>query len=732
MELKSDTNVKVGGLGESRRYSFELSGEMFDSVFKNLYSRPIESIIRELTTNAIEVSPPGKPPVIHVPSTFAPTFSIRDYGPGLAQDAMFDLYTVAGASTKRTSNEYIGAFGLGAKSPFAYTDSYSIDSYHGGTKKSYLIYRDQNGIPTMSLVSTTPCDPSETGLHVTIGVRLSDVPTWSTALHDVRLLPHMPIIPKLVNTPAQVPPPPMLKNKIDNVGIWSESPGSANYLRMGGPIYPLRSGTGIDATMGLYIDAPIGSVDLTPSREELRYTQKTLDYVKSTVDKYVQALATEITAAFDACTNIFDAARLYHKLSQRTDIKDFPKYSALPLALRQRMLPVSWVDPVTKSTRHLRHVHINLSELLPDPTILAGLKCDCATVWKTKITSFNVPANLSDIYINLLPCLSGKHEIIVIHPDDKFYRAKIKQHQIVIARESTILKSDAPRATWDTIANYLKDYEIIHISDLTYTRPTVKRTTAATIPKLNFPKVHLRHWTNRVDGNVSLVPADNGGHYLYSYKGHPYWSDTRLTNKNIYTQPSIPIRAYRTLAEYIGTNSIWDNVIHITPDRYAEFARVRKAKPGIWKHFKELATGILDAAYLKQAASLPPDTSTVQEVLDFGTSTKSTFPAKYQALVDRILIANTAYYNKFTSSSTTNNPTPCPQSQTELKAFASALSHTLPSITVSTNVDPTIKELMECRDDPLFPALVQFKQVLDKLDPWGYHKSEFLKLYNNL
>lgn len=725
MELKSTANVKVGGLGESRQYSFQLSGEMFDAVFKTLYSNPIRSIIRELTTNAIEVSPPGKPPIIHVPSSLAPTFSIRDFGPGLSRQAMFDIYAVAGASTKRDSNEYIGAFGLGAKSPFAYTDSYSVDSYHDGHKSSYLIYRDPAGIPTMSLISTNPYRTTETGLHITIGVKPSDVLGWIAVLQADDLLSHMPIIPNLTNTTKQVPPPPTLLNKIDNVAIWPKSPGSTNYLRMGGPLYPIRRILNIPGAAGLYIDAPIGSVDLTPSREELRYTPKTTTYITSAIDSYFTAISTEITTAYAQCRDPFEAARFHHSLTHSVDNTRFPIYNSLPSSIKCRVFPSTWNHPTNGlSWRYTGGSYREtLGNLLPDSTLISGLVYEDLHIWRNKIVT-SVPRSLKDLLIELLPSKS-KRTILVIHPEDKFFRAKVKQHSIEYG--DITLKSDAPRSVWDTILLYLKDYEIIHLNDYQYTRPTVSRNSTI-IPKFTFPAIHIYTWNDRIHGGKNLFQADQGGFYLYSYKNVPYWADTKLTHENIDTQINIPIRRYKALADFTKQGTLLEKVIHITPSQYSEFARVQKVSPGTWQHFRSLAITILDAAYLQYLSTAPRDTSVVDDVLSFGPALRYPIPPRYTSLIDKIIAANKAYYSKHSKPVLGLNSF----SLAEFQTLAKEISHTLPTLPTSNNVDPLIQALLDCKADPLFPALCTIKEILDSINPYGYHNSKLHNLYSHI
>ncbi len=95
---------------------------IFNVLRKDLYSNPIGSLIRELSTNAQdEHRKHGKsdiPIFIKVPNAFDPELHIRDYGIGLTENQVFNFFGNYGASDKRDSNIAVGFYGLGAKSTF--------------------------------------------------------------------------------------------------------------------------------------------------------------------------------------------------------------------------------------------------------------------------------------------------------------------------------------------------------------------------------------------------------------------------------------------------------------------------------------------------------------------------------------------------------------------------------------------------------------------------------------
>jgi len=117
------------GLTKVCDFRISTNGIMVKALTSRLYSNPIASIVRELASNALDACP-TQPMEIHIPTQFDSNFWVRDHGPGLSRSQMIEVFTRFGESTKRSDNSQIGGFGLGAKSPFAIVNSYTIRSCH--------------------------------------------------------------------------------------------------------------------------------------------------------------------------------------------------------------------------------------------------------------------------------------------------------------------------------------------------------------------------------------------------------------------------------------------------------------------------------------------------------------------------------------------------------------------------------------------------------------------------
>jgi hypothetical protein len=179
----ADRTVEVhsAGISSANQFTIAQTSKMFKILSDSLYSDKVMAAIRELSTNAYDshISAGNKNPFkVTLPTAANPTFMVRDYGTGLSQHNMEDLYTTYGASNKNDSNDFVGCLGLGSKSPFAYTKSFTTASYYNGKKHTYIAAIDESGVPTLNLFNTS--DTSEpNGLEISFAVKQHDFQEFS-------------------------------------------------------------------------------------------------------------------------------------------------------------------------------------------------------------------------------------------------------------------------------------------------------------------------------------------------------------------------------------------------------------------------------------------------------------------------------------------------------------------------------------------------------------------------
>lgn len=174
-------NVETNLPGKS--FQIKLTRESFKNMVGNIYSNQIEAIVRELACNANDshIAAGNKEPFrIHFPNVLEPFFEIEDYGLGLDDIEMEQVYTVLYNSTKDESNEYTGAFGIGAKVPFVYTDNFLVTTIKNGIERVYSMFISSTGNPSYDLMGETKTDKPN-GVKVTFSVEQKDFSSFKNA-----------------------------------------------------------------------------------------------------------------------------------------------------------------------------------------------------------------------------------------------------------------------------------------------------------------------------------------------------------------------------------------------------------------------------------------------------------------------------------------------------------------------------------------------------------------------
>lgn len=145
---------------------------IIDILRNKMYENKVRTICQEYIANAIDANREAgqsRKIEIKVPSKLDPEFKIRDFGPGVTKDRMANVFVKYGSSTKRSTNGLVGGFGLGAKSAWAYTDSFGIVTYVDGVKCSYVaeVASSKNGkLSLLSEEATTEPNGTEISIQV--------------------------------------------------------------------------------------------------------------------------------------------------------------------------------------------------------------------------------------------------------------------------------------------------------------------------------------------------------------------------------------------------------------------------------------------------------------------------------------------------------------------------------------------------------------------------------------
>lgn len=289
-------------------------------LLRDAYSDPIAAVLREYSVNAydahVEAGIPDKQVHITLPGRFEPTLKIRDFGRGLSEDQIESLFCSYGASSKRNSNDYTGCLGIGCKSAFAITDSFSVTTYHGGRARTYSCYLDESEVGKAALLSDVAS--KETGVLVSIPIKkdqMSEVE--STAVKVFRFFKVQPYIENPSTKTKVELSKPEYDYESDDIKI--AKGGNDSMVIMGNIGYPIASDQitvmklrEIVQYHTIHLHMPIGAVDIAPSREDLKYNPRTKDALVSALTKGLKSLAEKAVMDIAASTNLLTALTVYN------------------------------------------------------------------------------------------------------------------------------------------------------------------------------------------------------------------------------------------------------------------------------------------------------------------------------------------------------------------------------------------------------------------------------------
>lgn len=344
MKLHTErSEVERSGVASESTFRIKTTAKAFDILSSGLYTDPKLAIVRELSCNAWDAHvAAGKTHVpfeIHLPNSLEPYLSIRDHGTGLSDEniqgklvdvvvyddmgnrsRMIDadgnvvqhrqggLYTTYFESTKTDSNDFIGALGLGSKSPFSYTKAFEVISRFDGVKRIYSAFINEEGLPAIAQLGEIATD-EDNGLEVRITIQNTDFQVFkektATAL---RWFPVKPIVSGYANFKW----PDVPKERLEGNG-WKmfETGFAGDYSKMsavqGNVGYKVDitklalsvSDTKILESSHLVGFFNIGDLEVAANREEIRYDDRSRDALIAKIKEARAGVLASIEAQVD-------------------------------------------------------------------------------------------------------------------------------------------------------------------------------------------------------------------------------------------------------------------------------------------------------------------------------------------------------------------------------------------------------------------------------------------------
>lgn len=299
--IESSTGTK------KMRLSEDSQAMVFQMFTKQVYSNPIGTVVREVTSNCFDshveagINAPVRIKKWIDKDTNTIYISFYDYGVGISPERMDNIVTVLFESTKRVDNTQIGGFGIGFKTPLAYRrptghgegeydNSFFVVTVYDKVKYYYTLFEGKES-PEYSLLYNEPTN-EDNGTEVRIPVLERDVYTFEKEM--VRQLYYFEnVIFEGFDRETLTNEYQIIRGK--NFMFRGTEVSEYIHVCLGRVAYPIKYDvlglSSYDYKLPIALKLEIGDANVTISREELDYCEATIKMLK----KKLTATMKEIT-----------------------------------------------------------------------------------------------------------------------------------------------------------------------------------------------------------------------------------------------------------------------------------------------------------------------------------------------------------------------------------------------------------------------------------------------------
>lgn len=375
-----EQNVVVGGGFKQKEFKIKNKEFIFDVLSDKIYNNKIGAIVREIISNAvdanIEVKNVKDKVVVHLPSGDEPYFFVRDFGPGMDTERI-NVFISFGDSTKRDSEDQIGYFGMGSKSPFAYSDSFYITTWCNGFKWEYMAYIDDERKRNLMLLNKTKSE-DKNGTEVRINIsndsdlrRFSEefFSIWGFSIHLFEL-PGLDVDEEKACRKFH----PHLFQKFHNrknvmFGNYGHYPSNPGIIVMNGSIaYELDYSTisnlsrygnmtefdqnhSFYSTHGIIIKLKVGDLKLSVNRESLEICESNANVINNAVVGLYNEIRNGVRKIYEESKNSFFKLRNFHKTYGKLNFVMRCPYS-IPYSVSNTMYSATQFEDIITLDKH--------------------------------------------------------------------------------------------------------------------------------------------------------------------------------------------------------------------------------------------------------------------------------------------------------------------------------------------------------------------------------------------
>lgn len=312
---------------QSQAFGIKANAQAFSILSSRLYSDKILAIIREWSCNAwdahVAAGKESTPIEIHLPNSFEPHFSVKDFGTGLSHNDVMKLYSTYFESSKTNDNSQIGGLGLGSKSGFCYSESFMVVSRFNGEKRTYTAYLGEDGCPSISMLGEEVTDEGN-GLEVSIAVKNSDFYTFKEK--SERFFRRFPTTPVFKGVAGFVVTARNVNQDIKGADWHIDMDGGGAKAMMGVVAYPINNldqstlSEKARAVLGIPIEVKfgIGELEVAASREALSFTKPTIAAINSRFEAIYDEISSKISDMIATSKNKWAAMCLLREMTTKT------------------------------------------------------------------------------------------------------------------------------------------------------------------------------------------------------------------------------------------------------------------------------------------------------------------------------------------------------------------------------------------------------------------------------
>lgn len=326
---KHNNNLLTNTDNETENFGIGDASVVIEILRNRLYKHKIRTLAQEYISNARDANrevDSKRDIEVTAPTHFDPTFKVRDFGQGISPLRMSTVFIKYGASTKRDSNNQTGGFGIGAKSAWSYTDSFTIITHIDGIKRTYIAHTGLNNNGRLDMLSEVATNEPN-GTEIQIGVNPDDISKFTKSIQravhfwsEGVVLKGMDITKQDLSRGVFIDGNKSIEVLTDNgiseygFNYWSDK----IILSIDGILYQVdndRFNTS-EIVNGAIIHIPVGLIEVSASREEISICDANTNVIIDLALKFNNEIEKYKQSKLNSVKKIRDKVKVISELSE--------------------------------------------------------------------------------------------------------------------------------------------------------------------------------------------------------------------------------------------------------------------------------------------------------------------------------------------------------------------------------------------------------------------------------